>query len=173
MRRVADPNGVAWNVDVSWTDVRFGTQYKRKREARARARRERVEAKARGEEPAPRGSWLDYVPLPDVDLDGGIVFAVIVIVVAVIAVLAFPWLLVLFLDLAEILVFPLIAIVIISWRVLRKRPFTITADRGEERVAEWNVVGWREARRVERAVADAVVAGGDPVGLFPDYETRK
>jgi hypothetical protein len=173
MRRVAGPNGVAWNVDVSWTDIRFGTKYKRKRDARARAQRESDEARARGDEPAPRGSWLEYVDFPEVDSVAGIVAGIIVVALVVVAVLAFPWLLVLLLDLVELLLFPLIAIGIIAWRVLRKRPFTITADRWEERVAEWNVIGLREARRVERAVADAVVAGGDPVELFPEFATHR
>ncbi len=171
MHRVADPNGVAWNVDVSWTDIRFGTKYKRKREERARARRERAENRPQDGDEKNRGWWLDGLDaFPD---DTWSFVAVVgVIVVTFVAVLAFPWLLVPFIDLAELLLFPLIAIGIIAWRVMRRRPFTITADRGEDRVAEWNVVGLREARRVERAVAQAVVAGGDPAGPFPDDATR-
>ena len=97
---------------------------------------------------------------------------VVVVVAVIAAVIAFPWLLVLFLDLAELLVFPLLALGIIGWRVARRRPFTITAERGNEVVAEWNVIGAREARRVERAVDDAIVAGGEPGGLFPEYASH-
>jgi hypothetical protein len=167
MRRVTDPTGAAWTVDVSWTDVRFGTQFKRKREARAERRRARAQAKARGEPVKSRGSWLDGLDVVPFDLEGVVAVAVVVAVV-ILAVLLFPWLAVLLLDAAELLAFPLIAIVIIGWRASRRRPFTITAEREHEQVAEWRVVGVRVARRVERALADAIVAGGTVTELFPE-----
>src|SRR5205085_7736814 len=103
-------------------------------------------------EPEDRSGWLgwlfDLLPFDD----DGIVFGVILVaVVVLIAVLVFPWLLVMFLDLAELLVFPFLALIIVGWRVSRRRPFTITAARGPHLVAAWRVVGWREARGVERA----------------------
>jgi hypothetical protein len=168
MRRVTDPHGVAWNVDVSWTDIHVGEQYKRKRAERARARRERAEARTREDERPSRWWWLEgFFGSPDPAW--GFVAVVVIIVATFVAVFAFPWLLVLFLDFAELLAFPFLAAVIVGWRVTRRRPFTITAEHGGELVAEWSVVGWREARRVERAVADAIVAGGEPLELFPDY----
>jgi hypothetical protein len=167
MRRVADPHGLMWSVDVSWTDVQFGTRFRRKRAERAKEWRGRADAKAHGRDLG--GSWFDYVDIAAVDSISAIVAGVVFTALVVIAVAIFPWLLVLFLDLALILVFPLLALGIIGWRVTRRRPFTITADWEGERVAEWRVVGLREARRVERAVADAIVAGGDPVELFREY----
>jgi hypothetical protein len=172
MRRVADPNGGTWSVDVSWTDLQFWSMLTRKRRQRAQKRNSDAPASPHESEETGGPDVLDVAGqlLPD-DFPG--IFAVIaVVVVVIVAVIAFPWLLVLFLDLAELLVFPLLALGIIGWRVARRRPFTITAERGNEVVAEWNVIGAREARRVERAVADAIVAGGEPAELFPEYAPR-
>jgi hypothetical protein len=168
MRRVTDPTGAAWTVDVSWTDVRFGTQFKRKRAARAERRRDRAHKKALGEPVESRGSWFDGLDVFPDDF-GSVVAVIVVVVVVILAVLLFPWLTVLLLDAAELIAFPLIAIVIIGWRASRRRPFTITAEREHEPVAEWRVVGVRVARRVERALADAIVAGGAATELFPEY----
>jgi hypothetical protein len=168
MRRVVGPDGVAWNVDVSWTDLRLGGNFRERRRRRANERRDRAVSPAHGRDGKDRGWWLGALEaFPDDTWS--FVAVVAVIVVTVVAVFAFPWLLVLFLDFAELLAFPLLALIIVGWRVTRRRPFTITAERGGELVAEWRVVGLREARRVERAVADAVVAGGEPPELFPDY----
>jgi hypothetical protein len=162
---------VAWSVDVSWTDIRFLTQITRLQNRRAKARREREQAKVEGKTERRGGSWIDALSAAPSDFGDVLVLGVVVLVV-ILLVLAFPWLLVLFLDIAELLVFPLIAIVVIGWRVARRRPFPITAMRDHEPVARWRVVGVRDARRVERAIADAIVAGGDPVVLFPEYFDR-
>jgi hypothetical protein len=167
VRRVTDPAGVRWSVDVSWTDIRFGSRFYKLRAARDRRRRARAEGRAADG----RTRWYDWIDVP-FDVDSFIALAVIIIVIAL-AILFFPWLFVLFLDLAELLIFPLLAVVIIAWRAARRRPFTITAERSDRRddltAPEWRVVGVRDARRVERAVADAIVAGGDPDALFPEY----
>jgi hypothetical protein len=173
MRRVLDPSGVGWSVDVAWTDVRLGANLERRREARERKRRARSKPDSEGaaETAGDRDAspWIDVFTSFIPDELGAIVAVVAVGILVVLAVLAFPWLLVLLLDFAELLAFPLLALVIVGWRVMRRRPFTITAARGRRLQASWWVVGWREARRVERAVADAIVAGGEAVDLFPEY----
>jgi hypothetical protein len=168
VRRVADPNGVAWSVDVSWTDIRFGSRFYRLRARRDERRRARAEGKAGSD----GGAWFETIAELVGSLDN-LVLVVVAVVAALFAILFFPWLLAFFLDFVLILIFPLLAIAVIAWRAARRRPFTITAERSDRRddltAPEWRVVGVREARRLERAVADAIVAGGDPDVLFPEY----
>lgn len=173
MRRVTDPSGTKWRVDVAWTGIYLGSRFSRYRRDRARRRRDLPRRDRRSGHDA--FSALDVGDLVASILDslGGIALVVGVIVAIVALVFVFPWILVLFLDLAEILVFPIAAVAIIVWRVARHRPFVITADHGVEPILTWEVVGWREARRIERAIADAVVAGGDPEHLFPELATRR
>lgn len=172
MRRVHDPNGVSWSVDVDWTGRRFGHHLGRTR-AWASERR----ARRKGSSPSTGDNlsalWELSGCIPDeLGVIGFVVFAIVAIVLLVLlTVFVGPWMIALLLEAGELLIFPIVAIGVISWRAWRKRPFAIQAQRDGLEVATWHVVGVRQARRTEKALADAVAAGGDASILFPELRT--
>lgn len=120
-----------------------------------------------------RWPWFDWIdPFGGIDDFPGFLVLLVVVAVLVAAVIAFPWLPALAFDLVDLLVFPVLAVVIVSWRVTRRYRFAIAAARDGVDVASWHVTGVRAARRIERAVADAICAGGDPAILFPEHAWR-
>lgn len=162
VRRVTDPAGVDWYVDVDWTGRRAGGRVER-RLARRREHRAEQSRTAPGRR---RARWWDRLDFPYIFGDEFGLWLLVVVVAVVVAVLLGPWALVLAIDLIEILLFPLFAAVIVGWRVARKHAFTVVAARWDMPLAVWKVTGWREARRVERAIAEAIEVGGDPGLLF-------
>lgn len=162
MRRVTDLEGVDWYVDVDWTGRRAGGRVERRLERRRQRRAD----------PAPpagsrrRRRWWDNLDFPDVFLDEFGLWLLLTLVAVVVVVLVGPWVLVLAIDLIEFVLFPLLAAGIVGWRVARKHAFTVVAARWDAPIAVWKVTGWREARRVERAIAEAIKVGGDPGLLF-------
>ena len=165
MRRVTDPSGVAWVVDVEWTGRRQGFWQR----YRARKRRKR---KGLGDQLDDLGDGPAHLfDVFDVFDDGlAVIGALLALIAFVVAAIVFgPWIFVLLLDLLEILIFPILAGLIIAWRVLRKRPFALRAERMGVEVARWNVVGVLAARELEHSIAESVVAGGDVTTLYPEH----
>ena len=158
---MTDPAGVDWYVDVDWTGRRAGGRVERRlaRRREHRAERSRTAPNRR------RDRWWDH-DFPDIFGDEFGLWLLVVVVAVVVAVLLGPWALVLAIDLIEFLLFPLFAAVIVGWRVAHKHAFTVVAARWDMPLAVWKVTGWREARRVERAIAEAIEVGGDPGLLF-------
>lgn len=158
MRRVTNPLGVDWYVDVDWTGVRAGRRVERRLERR-RARR--VDC-AEPDPPRRRSGWWEHLDFPELFPDEfGLAVVAIVVVV-----LVRPWAFVLASDLIELMLFPLIAAGIVGWRVARNHAFTVVAARWDAPIAAWKVTGWREARHVERAIAEAIKVDADPGLLF-------
>lgn len=164
MRRVTGPDGREWEVDVHWT----GRPGKARRLPRVHAywarRAERKAArKKRKEDDPPR--WYDALDVIDFDLDGLIAVAIIVAIV-VFVIFGAPILYLLAFDLLEILLLPVVAAGVVAWRTLRGTGFSLSASCGGHEQQRWNVVGVRQARAMERAIAEAVIAGGDVTTLF-------
>jgi hypothetical protein len=172
MRRINDPAGAEWFVDVDWTGRRVGTRIERRLERHA-ARRDNRATKGSPSRHRRRDLWGDTLDPDAVSafFEFGVAAWVVVSVITAIVAIAVlgPWVLVVFIDLLELLVFPLIAGVVAGWRVARRHSFTIVAARYEFPIAVWKVVGFRSARRIERAIAEAIKVGGNVEDLFPEY----
>ncbi len=162
MRRIEDPLGMEWSVDVVWTNRYLGSRIERRLDGRNARRGDRNRDL----------SWIDD-GVETLGVIGEMGTLGIMVVVAVLSVaLTFAWgpfLFVLVLDVVELLLFPLIAAGIIAWRVGRRHAFPVVAARRGDAIARWRVVGVREARRVEQAIAEAIKVGGDVELLFIEY----
>ncbi len=161
MRRIDDPFGDRWTVDVEWTSRYLGSRIERR--LRRRSRRD-----IRKRDWSSVFDGLDFLGGIGELGTAGIVVAIAILAVG--ATWAFgPVLLVLALDLIELLLFPMIAAGVIAWRLRRRHAFSIVAIRQGHRIAQWCVVGVRETRRIEKAIAEAIRSGGDADTLSSEY----
>ena len=167
MRRVVSPDGRPWEVDVHWTgrSVR-GRHFGRARQHLARARARRKGRRGNRKESGDT-RWPDFIAGFDLDFD---ILAVIAIAVGLGVAVYFgaPILSFLAVDAFEVVLFPLVALVLITWRALHRSSFTLTAECEGRELHRWQVTGVRVARAMERSIAEAVIAVGDPAGLFQE-----
>ena len=162
---MSSPDGRAWEVDVHWT----GRQLRGRRLERARAhvnrkRQARTVARAKRKD-GDKARWFDFLDVVDLDFDGLVVVSILVVFVAAL-VFGAPIMSFLALDLLEVLFFPMIALVLLTWRAARGSAFALTAACEGVNIQRWQVKGVRTARAMERAIADALVAGGQAETLF-------
>lgn len=165
MRRetgVAD--GAAWVVEIDWVARRIRNPWRRTvdaiRERRAARKARRAQREGRG------ANVLDAADLAATGSDLDDYLAIVAAVIgAVVAVIALVWLLpvvwAIVAVLVEVFVLTLIAIAVLLWRTLFRRPWNVVARRGDDRWVT-RVVGYRRARALVRTLSADLEAGVGP-----------
>ena len=139
--KVRSLDGREWTVRRRWLPRHdgFASWWERRRAERRGARDD--------------GSWWHALDIP-VDLEGLALGAIAVAVLVAFVFLGIP----LLLALLDVLVILLLAVVGVVTRVLFRRPWTVEAVSGQDRV-ERQVVGWRRAGEEVALLAHAVEHG--------------
>ncbi len=151
--QVIDPRGRSWTVGIRWLPRR-----PRRPERVKPAPRERSRARSRGERGDGNGSRANWLHLGELADAPGLVALALCAVVAVVLWFTLVPLAILVLDVLFLVV---VSAGGIASRVLLRRPWIVDA-RADGRAHEWNVVGYRNARREVHRVA-ALIAEGEPL----------
>lgn len=160
-RSTVDPSGTSWEVHVEWVGRDLARSSDRLAE-RFRAISEHRRRRGVGD-----SKILDLLDIPVFEGPAAVAVGIAVIVGVILLIWFGPFLLAILLGALELVAFALAAAVVVSFRVLFRRPWLVVARSATGERHSWPVVGWSASRRFVRDAAQKIGSGVAPSAVAP------